>query len=199
MHTPPPSHQTFVLACPESPSPQRRRIAGFSLIEVTLAIAIVAFAFVALLGLLPAGMSVFNQTQDATNITRMAQDLSSMLQSTEFSKLDDSRITGNIYYFDIDGALLDSKLAPVSTYEDQRIYAARIVMDEQNRPSPGAQFYNANDVARRAIIVLGRNIPDNIRELESITNADSVRSLGKAKLTAVPMVIAKSDGVTANN
>src|ERR1044072_1866403 len=37
----------------------RRRSGGFSLIEVTLALGIVGFAFVVLIGLLPAGLSVF--------------------------------------------------------------------------------------------------------------------------------------------
>jgi uncharacterized protein (TIGR02598 family) len=49
-----------------------RRVAGFSLIEVTLAIAIIAFAFIALIGLLPAGLGVFAQTVDATNELRIS-------------------------------------------------------------------------------------------------------------------------------
>ena len=41
--------------------------AGFSLIEVTLAIGIIAFAFVALFGLLPTGMQTFRASVDTTN------------------------------------------------------------------------------------------------------------------------------------
>src|SRR5688572_12071231 len=107
MHTTvPPDAQNPLEACPP-PISRRRRRDGFSLIEVTLAIAIVAFAFIALIGLLPAGLSVFNQTMDSTNEMRISSDITSILQSTEYSKLPtNDEITKNLFYFDVDGGLL---------------------------------------------------------------------------------------------
>ena len=57
-----------------------RRDDGFSLVEVTLAIGIIAFAFVALFGLLPMGMTTFRAAVDSTNDTSIMQDLNSMVQ-----------------------------------------------------------------------------------------------------------------------
>jgi len=47
--------------------------AGFSLVEVTLAIGIVAFAFIAVVGLIPTGLKLFRQSMDLTLATQIAQ------------------------------------------------------------------------------------------------------------------------------
>src|SRR3712207_6838411 len=123
MHTAaPPDPQTPVVCLPPSQF-TRRRSGGFSLIEVTLAIAIVAFAFIALIGLLPAGMSVFNQTMDATNEMRITSDLTALLQATEYSKIPTNpKIVQNTFYFDVDGALIDTDMDPKTELAEQRIY-----------------------------------------------------------------------------
>src|SRR4051812_25122874 len=66
--------------------PSRSR-AGFSLVEVALAIGIVAFAFVALLGLIPTGLNTFRQAIDKKNETAIVQDLNSMVQVTPWDKI----------------------------------------------------------------------------------------------------------------
>src|SRR5436190_2449587 len=119
MHNPAP--EPALVQC-DSPCPfPRKRRAGFSLIEVTLAIAIVAFAFVALIGLLPAGLGVFNQTMDSTNEMRISSDLSSMIQATDYDKLTSS-FAQTVYYFDVDGGALDTSINPRVAYKDSRIY-----------------------------------------------------------------------------
>src|SRR6186997_557423 len=129
MHTlAPPSLQTQPTACPRPFLRRLRRIAGFSLIEVTLAIAIIAFAFIALIGLLPAGLNVFNQTVDSTNEMRISTHLTTMLMATDFNNLtSNSGVASNLYYYDIDGGFLDTEKDPNPNYVNSRIYAARVV------------------------------------------------------------------------
>jgi uncharacterized protein (TIGR02598 family) len=63
------------------------RRAGFSLVEVTLAIGVVAFAFVALFALLPGGMTTFRRTIELGVCSQIAQQVISDLQQTEFARL----------------------------------------------------------------------------------------------------------------
>lgn len=60
---------------------------GFSLVEVTLAIAIVAFAFVSLLGLLPTGLNIFKQAMDTSVSAQIAQRVAGELQQTDYFTL----------------------------------------------------------------------------------------------------------------
>jgi len=62
---------------------------GFSLVEVVLAVGIVAFAFVAILGLLPAGMNQFRQTIDNTVSAEIAHRVITDAQQTDFDTLID--------------------------------------------------------------------------------------------------------------
>jgi len=80
-----------------SPSSLSRRSShrqrAFSLVEVVLAIGVVAFAFVALLGLLPAGMSQFRKAIDTTVATQIAQRIIDDCQQTDFDVLTQSSIS----------------------------------------------------------------------------------------------------------
>jgi uncharacterized protein (TIGR02598 family) len=60
---------------------------GFSLIEVTLALAIAALGFITLLGLLPQGLDMARRSADLASEARIVQKLSSELQSTSWDKL----------------------------------------------------------------------------------------------------------------
>jgi len=73
------------------PSPRARRplfaspkslrpLAAFSLIETTLAIGVVAFALVAMLGLMPVGLTSFRQAMDASTSSRIVQRVTSELR-----------------------------------------------------------------------------------------------------------------------
>lgn len=57
---------------------------GFSLVETALALGIVSFAFVALLGLLPAGLTTFRQAMDTSVGAQIAQRIVSEAQETDF-------------------------------------------------------------------------------------------------------------------
>lgn len=60
---------------------------GFSLIEICIALGIVAFAFVALLGLLPVGLNNFSKAMDTQTSTEIYQRMAAELQETEFDNL----------------------------------------------------------------------------------------------------------------
>lgn len=53
---------------------------AFTLIETTLAIGIVAFAFVAILGLMPVGLTTFRKAMDASTSSRIVQQVVTDLQ-----------------------------------------------------------------------------------------------------------------------
>jgi len=168
---------------------------GFSIIEVTLAIAIIATAFIALLGLLPAGLQIFKTTVDATNVTRITTDVTSMLQSTEYLKLSDPNFAYNIYYYDADGGFLDSDNAPVAAYEKNRVYAVRVVLDKQNIAIAGDQFYDQDKSASKALVVVGRYNPPSVDFLRGLKISDDVAKMpANARYRVLPILIAKTDG-----
>lgn len=64
---------------------------AFSLIEVVLAVGVVAFAFVAILGLIPAGMGQFRQAIDTSVCAQIAQRVINDAQQADFSTLIDEK------------------------------------------------------------------------------------------------------------
>ena len=79
---------------PQKPIPFRvrsPRSAGFTLVEVALAIGIVAFAFVALLALLPAGQTAFRRAIDLSTCGQIAQRVINEAQQTDFKQLIDAK------------------------------------------------------------------------------------------------------------
>lgn len=65
------------------------RRSGFSLVEVVLAVGVVAFAFVAVLGLLPAGMTQFRQAVDTSVCAQISQRIIIDAQQSDFDVLTD--------------------------------------------------------------------------------------------------------------
>lgn len=59
----------------------RSRFAGFSLVEVVIALGIVAFAILAIFGALPVGLNVSHSSQDDTRSGQIAQDILTSLSS----------------------------------------------------------------------------------------------------------------------
>jgi len=86
---------------------------GFSLVEVVLAIGVVAFAFVAIFSLLPVGMGVFREAMDTSVSAQIVQRVVSDATETEFDSLIDpakngGAVSGDYYalpmrYFDDQG------------------------------------------------------------------------------------------------
>jgi len=94
-----------------------RRRTGFTLVEVALALGIIAMAFVPVLGLLPVGLDVSRKAIDATIASQIVQKLTNEAQQTDFSTL--STLSGITSYFDDQGIQL-----PDTTNVADAIYAA---------------------------------------------------------------------------
>ncbi len=61
--------------------------AAFSLVEVTLALGIMAFSFTSIIGLLPLGLTVFRQAIDVSVSSQIVQRVANDAQQTDFSLL----------------------------------------------------------------------------------------------------------------
>lgn len=105
-----------------------RAAAGFTLIEVTLALAIIGVVFVALLGLLPAGLQASRQATDSTVIAVILEDLHNRLQG---QVLKPGAASFSPAYFDAHGVYLNPQTAAVT----DRVYRADVeVGDWRKRP-----------------------------------------------------------------
>ena len=83
----------------------KRSPEAFTLVEVVLAIGIIAFAFVPLVGLLPIGLDVSRQAIQTTVQAQIAQQLTTEVQQTDFSLLGEMAKNSptHPYYFDDQG------------------------------------------------------------------------------------------------
>lgn len=62
---------------------------GFSLVEVTIALGLVSFSLVGLMGMLPVGLSSFREAMEIQTQTRIAQQIAAELQLTPFQTISD--------------------------------------------------------------------------------------------------------------
>lgn len=185
-----------------SPGPKHKN--AFSLVEVSLALAIIGIAFVALLGILPMGMRTFKAANETTVDARILGVMSSMLQSTEYSQLIGAGgIEENEFYFDVDGEYLDSKkkkgTAPVVA---QRLYKARVVVDKQSVPASATAelTYDKTKVGSRVLLISMKMDEKHATDFESITGnpnnwSTDVNSLLKKGIVKVrPLILARFEG-----
>lgn len=94
------------------------RLRAFSLIEVVLCIGIIAFAFLAIFGMLPVGLATFRQAMDNTVGAQIIQRLVGEAQQTDFPALIATPTT--LRYFDDQGNEL--------TADKDYIYTAEIAV-----------------------------------------------------------------------
>jgi len=80
----------------------RRASPAFSLVEVTIAVAIAALGFITLLGLLPQGINMARDTAEMSVGTKIIQKLSGELQSTPWDRIDWNGY-GALRYFTSEG------------------------------------------------------------------------------------------------
>ncbi len=72
----------------------RGNASGFTLVEVSIAVGILAVALVALLGLMPAGMTNFRKAMDTSTTAQIAQRILLDLQQADFDRVIDAPLTG---------------------------------------------------------------------------------------------------------
>lgn len=108
---------------------------GFSLIEVTISIAITAVALVSLMGMLPAGMKTMREAGDRAVETRIHQQILGEIQLSEWDEkeLYDSYKSG-VWYFDDQGIRI-FKDGPTADpeFEFTHVYSARVSVPEINK------------------------------------------------------------------
>jgi len=85
-------------------SHRRSSLRGFSLVETALALGVISFALISLLGLLPGGLQTFRKAMDLTLQTEMTQALIGKVKQTSFTGL--SQLAAQTYYFDDYGSLV---------------------------------------------------------------------------------------------
>lgn len=202
MHASSPSHASAGPSCRPlltSRSHPLSRSRGFSLVEVTLSIGIIAFAFVALLGLLPAGLTSFRAAIDSNNETRIVQSLIGKVQMTDFSQVPDLdfSVSNEVFYFDEEGTPTDTSVNPVQERETARLYAAKMFV----RP---ASAKNTDDPTRYlnftvdAIVVFANVASLGIKQLEELKAYEDLEAAlnGKERLDVRvrPVLISKMDG-----
>lgn len=91
------------------PSPRSiRRLKAFSLVEVVLAIGVVSFAMMAMLGTLPVGLKSSQQSRSQVATANIARQLQGELQQLSFSAASADTLTvqnlaGTPFYFTLEG------------------------------------------------------------------------------------------------
>lgn len=139
----------------------RRRQRAFSLVEVVLSIGVIAFAFIGVFSLLPAGMTAFREGMDASISAQIAQRVISEAEQSNFDALvpvDGNNIDGvsvggsagqfyalPLRYFDdqgtelgvSDGAALMPALTPAD--RDKVVYTVRVRGSLPGAANPDSQ------------------------------------------------------------
>ena len=114
---------------------------GFSLVEVVIALGIVATVMVALLALLPLGMDALRESADLTVQSRIAQDLIGDVQQADWDTLE--RYRNELRYFDGEGTTLET------AGSGQRLYSAKIEFPDTPIRLPGL---GQNRYTRKVVI-----------------------------------------------
>ncbi|MEA3209582.1 MAG: hypothetical protein QOE70_2639 [Chthoniobacter sp.] len=87
------------------PDKPHRATAGFTLVEIVLALGIISFGLVALVGLLAVSLDSSRSSDQDTMIASMARQVTTTLRERPFDKLK-SGGSSDIFYFDAEGRAL---------------------------------------------------------------------------------------------
>ena len=182
---------------------------GFSLIEVVLAIGIVAFAFVALFSLLPIGMGVFREAMDTSVSAQIVQRVVSDAEETDFDVLKDdpgNSKSGNYYvlpfrYFDDQGTEVKvaNASSPSAAERSKFLYTVRVrgTFPGKSNPSDHSSAYPTSLPSKSGsrfnprdetfLTVQIANNPGNKDLTGMIDSTTSLISFVKAKTAKVPI------------
>ncbi len=116
------------------------RNAGFSLVEVVLAVGIMALGVVTILGLLPHGMEMSRKTANEQAETRIVDQLIGEVQAADWTTMSGivSAASSNVIlkYFDDQGLELGAGNGNL----DNLVYLARVRLVDQNEIGRGARL-----------------------------------------------------------
>lgn len=159
---------------PSFPAPfSGQNRSGFSLVEVTMALGIISFALVALVGMLPIGLSNFRQAVETQTQAEIVQQIASEVQQANFSSLwtnNSSPFMGSFRrYYDERGTPVPTESDPAHLYTveaDRTTGAANAQL-----PKGSSTFLN------RSIVVLNfaikRKTAPKITNIFSVTISDN--------------------------
>ena len=130
-----------------------KKTAAFSLVEVTLAIGIIAFGLIAIIGLLPVGMNSGRESVDVTHAQLVAQDVFDRIRA--YSVSNDS--TNSKYYF----GPYATGIATFFFYSSEGVRSTTgaatgelvKVQYPNDRPAFYANIHNPSDFYRAKVIV----------------------------------------------
>ena len=175
--------------------------AGFSIVEVSLALAIVGIAFVALLGLIPSGLSNFRAAMDTQTAGEIFQRVVADAQETDFASYLSSPPAGSVVetggtgnqfsrlvyrYFDEQGGEVKvaNPEAPAVAESERIMYSVRVRASHPGNADPSAHsdsFFTSlpgvNGVRwnPRALTFLSIQIvkTSGVRDLNSLVDGNS--------------------------
>ncbi len=101
---------------------------GFSLVEVTMAVGLVSFAVITVIGLMPVGLAALHRAIDTTEEAQIVRQIDALAVLTPYSSLPGS-FSGTTFYYDQDGELLATSTAsaPVASPAATRYWATTTV------------------------------------------------------------------------
>jgi uncharacterized protein (TIGR02598 family) len=159
-----------ILPCRHSPSFLPPFNPGFSLIEVVLSVAIASLGFTTLLGFLPHGMELVQDSAQLAAESRIKQKLAGELQTAPWDQLDWTGY-GPIRYFSDQGIELTQSEATENAGIDAALtYVASVQMPKEpldiHLPTGGQKPKNAEPFLRRVKICIATT-PDAQFDFES--------------------------------
>lgn len=137
-----------------------RRYPAFSLVEVVLAVGIMALGVVTILGLLPHGLEMSRKTANEMAETRIVEHIIGELQNSNWAMLDDPNFSSQIRYFDDQGLELPNLGSAEARFSLS--YVARVeippadVLLPTNAPNPQPSGH----LRRVSIRLIAAPLPD---------------------------------------
>lgn len=166
--------------------------------EVALALGIIAFAFVSLLALLPAGLSTFRNAVDTNNESRIVQSFVSKVIATDFEKVRTAFNPTDVYYFDEEGSDVDSTVKPVTSRKLARIYEAKLFVEDPVVPTTSTSFTHSVNV----VVVFANMSSPAAKQFDEHTGSLAAlrehlkKTGGKTHLRIRPVLVSKMDGLS---
>jgi uncharacterized protein (TIGR02598 family) len=134
-------------AFPESVSERRQRaVRAFSLVEITLSLGLVSFALVAMLGLLPTGLSTLRESMGQTVEAQILQTISSRAVISSFTNISATNL-----YFDREGL-------PVGS-QGSAYYTANLTLGAASFPGSENAVALANSLKNLRVDLVARPNP----------------------------------------
>lgn len=177
---------------------RRRPVPAFTLIETALALGIVAFALIPLIGLLPVGLQLSRSASDYTVAAQIAQRLSGMVQqsddpSSTLKKDGGSPLIQSYYAFDNEGQPV-SQLSNTTTAvgSGAAVYSAAIIPAQavqEASTSPGGSSTTSLADGPKAVSMIVRVVNDPSQRLKTARPANALPPEMKSQAILLPVYL----------